>query len=140
MPCLEISIPKLDADRKREMVAELTAEFSQATHMPPELFGIRFHEYHEEEASSGGKIVDENSDRPYIHFLLYCPRFKRSVKQTLVQSFTATCTRILDNPAWWPVIHICEHPYDNVGVEGQLLSDAYEECGKAEFYYELPKD
>lgn len=41
---------------------------------------------------------------------------------------------------WKPTIHICEYPYDNVGIEGKILSDAFEECAKRSFYYELPKD
>ena len=43
-------------------------------------------------------------------------------------------------PDWVPFIHICEHPYDNVVVNGRLLTDSYEECARRSFYYDLPKD
>ena len=69
--------------------------------------------------------------------LMYIPRIDRKTKQTLVDSFTKAFTDSVGNDDWKPVIHICEHPYDNVGVEGQLLSDAYEACANAKFYYDV---
>lgn len=43
----------------------------------------------------------------------------------------------MEHPDWLPVIHLCEHPFDNVGVESEFLSDKHDECGKARFYYKL---
>ena len=39
-----------------------------------------------------------------------------------------------------PVIHIQEHPYDNVGVDGELLSDLFPELVKRKFDYPLDRD
>ena len=64
------------------------------------------------------------------------PAIDAAVKQTLTAAFTETSGQ----PDWKPVIHICEHHYDNVGVEGKLLSDACEQYAAAMFYYELPHD
>lgn len=122
MPCLEISMPVASTETRQTLSAELTKAFSEIAGYPADIFGIRFHEYEENTAASGGKLVDKRTQRPYLHFLLYCPRLKRNVKQKLVTKFTRVFTEAVGNKDWWPVIHICEHPYDNVGVEGKLLS------------------
>ena len=140
MPCLEISMPTTDRETKQVLANDLTRAFAEATDFPAEIFGIRFLEYADGEAASGGVLIDSKAERPYIHFLLYCPRITRTVKQRLVADFTCIYTKLVGKEHWWPVIHICEHPYDNVGVEGKLLSDAYEQCRDSKFYYDLPKD
>ena len=53
---------------------------------------------------------------------------------------TTAFSDCLGGPQWKPVIFIVEHPYDNVGVEGELLSDIYEQSAQREFYYHLPDD
>lgn len=139
MPCLEITMPKIESQKKAELARQLTDAFAQATKFGPEIFGIYFNEYDKSEAASGGVICDKTTDHPYLHMLIYCPRIDRETKQKLVESFTSVFTSVVGNKDWMPVIHICEHPYDNVGVNGKLLSDSYEECANTEFYYELPK-
>lgn len=139
MPCLEMSIPKLDRKTKEQLAALVTEAFASSTLFPAEIFEIRFFECSSGEAAIGGKLVDHDQ-HPYIHFVLYCPRIARKAKQKLVVSMTEAFTRATARPDWKPIIHISEHPYDNVGIEGKLLSDAYEECAKRSFYYELPKD
>ncbi|MFH2049488.1 MAG: tautomerase family protein [bacterium] len=140
MPCLEIVIPEIDQETKTKLADKLTKAFAKSTKFPTDIFGIRFIEYKPGETASGGKMWDGKIGRPYLHFLLYCPRIDRTAKQNVVKSFTKAYTESIGNSDWKPVIHICEHPYDNVGVEGELLSDTYEECAKSKFYYELLKD
>lgn len=107
MPCLELSVPRLDHKTKTELAAELTKAFCSSTGHPADIFGIRFFEYDLENAALGGSLCSSGT---------------------------------IDRADWMPTIHICEHPYDNVIVAGKLLSDAYDECAKRSFYYELPKD
>jgi hypothetical protein len=38
-----------------------------------------------------------------------------------------------------PLIHILEFPYDNIGVDGQLLTDADEELASRPYYFVLPR-
>ena len=140
MPCLEISMPTTTVEIKKILANDLTRSFAKNTNFPAEIFGIRFLEYGEGEAASGGALIESKNERPYIHFLLYCPRLKRSVKRRLVTELSSVFTKVIGMHAWWPVIHICEHPYDNIGVEGKLLSDAYDSCRDSKFYYDLPKD
>lgn len=140
MPCLEIAMPKVDANTKVQLAEKLTEAFASVTGFPAEIFGINFKEYEQGAASSGGALWNGGESRPYLHFLLYSPRLKRSVKQKLVAALSATFTDCVGRAHWLPVIHLCEHPYDNVGVEGKLLSDSYDECAKSRFYFELPDD
>ena len=140
MPCLEIGMPRIDAVLKATLAKKLTEEFSEAAGFPADIFGIRFLEYDYGQVASGGELSTAESERPYLHMLLYCPRLKRDLKQKVVATLTSTFCAVLNRPDWKPVIHICEHPYDNVGVDGSLLSDTYEQCRSAEFYYPLPED
>ncbi|MFH1374102.1 MAG: hypothetical protein ABII79_09930 [bacterium] len=137
MPCLEITMPRTDTDTRQQLATKLTETFAQNTRFEAEIFGVRFCEYDVGEAASGGKLWDGREGRPYLHFVLYCPRISRVVKQNVVKALTAVFTECLSKPDWLPIIHICEHPYDNLGVAGELASDAFEECANRNFYYEL---
>lgn len=140
MPCMELSVPKLTRNVKATLAAELTAAFCSTTGHSAEIFGIRFFEYDMENASTGGRLCDSGNSKPYLHILLYCPRLKRSAKQKLAIALSTGFSKGIGHSDWSPIIHISEHPYDNVVVNGKLLSDAYEECAKRKFYYELPQD
>lgn len=140
MPCIEFSIPKSNREVKAALAAELTEAFCGSTGHPVEIFGIRFFEYDDDSASVGGRLCEPSDTPPYLHMVVYCPRLKRSSKQKLAASLTAAVTKGTRRDDWVPIIHICEHPYDNVVVAGKLLSDAYEECASRRFYYDLPTD
>ena len=140
MPCLEISMPATEPEVKKKLIAGLTKAFDKSTTFGTAIFGICFHEYDANCAASGGKIWDGQAGRPYLHMLLYCPRVDRATKQNLVKSLTLAFTTAIGKDDWKPVIHICEHAYDNIGVEGNLLSDSFEACADSKFYYELPRE
>ena len=137
MPCLEISMPEVDRLTKEKLTGALTEVFAQSTKFGAEIFGIRFHEYQTGQSASGGNLWDGQSGRPYLHMLLYIPRINRETKQRLVERFSDAFVETIGNASWLPVIHICEHPYDNVGVEGKILSEQYEVLAKSTFYYDL---
>ncbi len=140
MPCLEISVPVLDLETKHRVAHALTEAFAATTSFGADIFGIRFFEYAPGMAAIGGRLLETGSPNPYLHFSLYCPRLKRENKQKLVAALSQAFSVAVENPQWVPIIHICEHPYDNVAVAGKLLSDTHEECAKRQFYYDLPKD
>ena len=54
MPCLEISLPKIDNQIKEKLTYELTKVFEQSTKFGADIFGIRYHEYEAGQAASGG--------------------------------------------------------------------------------------
>jgi 4-oxalocrotonate tautomerase len=139
MPCLEIYLPKIKSQVKADLAEKLTTIFAECTNHPAEIFAIFFHEYEKESVAMGGKLFS-GQGTPFLHFLLYCPRLRRQVKTQLVKEWTDAFIECTAQKDWQPVIHLCEHPFDNVGVGGQILSDAFEECAKRKFYYELPND
>lgn len=139
MPCLEITLPDTDIATRKKLASALTAALAASTRFDADIFGIRFLSYGAGEAAVGG-VLSEDSERPYVHFLLYCPRISRTTKQKLIADLTATFIAVTGRETWIPVIHISEHPYDNIGVDGRLLSDSHEECAKRAFYYDTPRD
>jgi len=140
MPCLEVTIPRMDISTKEELSTKLTEAFTAGTGFHGDIFGIHYIEYDTGNAASGGKLCDHKSERPYLHMTLYTPRLRRSVKQNVIEALTTAFADATGKPGWKPVIHITEHPYDNVGVDGKLLSDTYGECANREFYYDLSDD
>lgn len=140
MPCIELSLPKVEPKIRAALAASLTEAFCTATGHPAEIFGIRFFEYEPGEASVAGRICGDNGGPAYLHMLVYTPRLKRSTKQKLGVALMEAFRVATGRKDWAPSIHLSEHPYDNVVVDGKLLSDAFEECAKRPFYYELPKD
>lgn len=137
MPCIEISMKKTAKETKAELAKAVTDAFCGATGHPREILHVKFFEHENCDCFIGGAAVDDSS--PYIHMLVYCPRIKRTAKVAFVESVSKAFTGILKSEDS-PIVHICEHPYDNVGVGGKILTDRFEECAKRSFYYELPKD
>ncbi|MCP4583735.1 MAG: hypothetical protein GY839_19160 [candidate division Zixibacteria bacterium] len=140
MPCLELSIPRLDFETKQALNARLTEAFVDNTRFDADIFGIRYLEYDKDQTSSGGKKWSGGDEKPYIHFVFYGPRLTHNEKQKLVKAFTESYTDCIGKSNWQPVIYIIELPYDNIGVKGSLLSKADKERAKTDFYYKLPKD
>ena len=139
MPCLEISLPKSDIEIKERLIALLTDIGVDVAGFGRDVFRIRFHEYGVGEGGMAGKLWD-GLNNPYLHFLLYCPRLKRSVKKRLIEQMSAAFVQVMGKPDWFPVFHICEHPYDNIGASGKPLVEKYPELAGRQFYFELPKD
>lgn len=139
MPCLEITLPKISSEIRAQLCSELTDIVQEVAGVEREIFRIFFREYAPGEAGVAGKLWNGTEEIPPIHFVLYCPRLKRSIKQKLVEGFMREFARIMCQPAWIPVVHICEHPYDNIGGSGTWLAGRKELQGRP-FYYELPKD
>ena len=138
MPCLEISVPKLNVETKKQLAQKLTDVFVTCTNMSADIFGIRFNEYEIGETASGGILWDGTGDKkPYHHFVYYCGRMKRKEKQALISSFSQAYTGCIGKPEWNPVIFICELPFDNIGVEGKLLSEFDEKLADRKFYYDM---
>lgn len=139
MPCIEVTLPAQSAATRAALASALTESFCAATGHDPTIVGVLFHQYAEGAASVGGRLWD-GAGVPFLHVVVLCPRLRRSAKQVVVQAMTEAFSQAVGRPEWRPVLHLAEHPYDNVGVDGQLLSDRYEACAKRRFYYELPRE
>lgn len=140
MPCLEVTLPAISRATREALAARLTEAFCAATGHAAEVFGIRFSEYAAGEAALGGRLVDASARAPYVHAVLFCPRLTRAAKQRLATGLTEAFVTATGNAEWKPTVHLSEHPYDNIIVDGRLLSDAYAECAARAFYFELPRD
>jgi 4-oxalocrotonate tautomerase len=135
MPCIEVTMPRTDAAARERLARALTHAFACAIGFDEDILGVHFREYGPGEAAVGGRLWS-GEGRPYLHLVVS----SRSQKQRAVADLTAAFAECVGRPDWKPVIHLAEHPYDNVGVEGKLLTDAYEECARRTFYYDLPRD
>ncbi len=125
MPCLEISIPKLDADKKELLAAKLTKVMADILQRSKEIFGIRFFEYDIGEASNAGKLWDGKNGKPYHHFILYIGHKEPDIKKKLISALTETYIEVIGETDWRPIIFINEFPFENMGVEGTPLSERY---------------
>jgi len=123
MPCLEISVPKLDHNKREILAAKLTKVMADVTQLPTEIFGIRFLEYDVGETSNEGKLWDGKTGKPYHHFKLYIGPLKVEIKKKLIAVLTDTYIETIGNRNWKPVIFIIETLFENIGVEGKPLSE-----------------
>ena len=139
MPFLEVTIPRMDEATRRQLAEKLNLEFIDATGFEDEVLHILFKEYDPAEIAIAGKLWDGNQERPYAQFLLYCPRLRHDVKRAVAAALTNTFTQCISDPNWTPAIYILEFPYDNIAVNGYLLTDTDEELADRPFYYMLPR-
>jgi phenylpyruvate tautomerase PptA (4-oxalocrotonate tautomerase family) len=136
MPSIAINLPQTDRRTRAALAEALTKAFSSATGFEPEILDVFFHEYSAGQAAHGGALVEDLGRGGPVHVLICCPRIARGKKQAVAQNLTSA----LRAATGWdvdPVVHISEHPYDNVVVNGKLLSDAFEECRRIPFYYPM---
>ena len=71
------------------------------------------------------------------HIEISCPRLTRAAKARVVAGVTEAYCEATGHGADIVVVHVNEHPYDNVGVGGRLLSDAYPELRERPWYHAL---
>jgi 4-oxalocrotonate tautomerase len=74
------------------------------------------------------------------HIVVYCPRLGREKKAACVAALTEAFEKSTGFEAELLTIHIEEHSYDNVGVGGKLLTDAYPELAERERQLQARKD
>jgi hypothetical protein len=68
------------------------------------------------------------------HLVIYCPRLRFDVKRSLASGLT----NALSEYGIKALIHIFEFPYENIAVDGTLLTDADDELASRPFYYVIP--
>ncbi|SFU16711.1 4-oxalocrotonate tautomerase [Pseudovibrio denitrificans] len=66
------------------------------------------------------------------HIVVYSPRLTREKKVACVAALTKAFEESTGLGADLLTIHIEEHSYDNIGVGGKLLTDAYPEIAERE--------
>jgi len=134
MPHIEVTMPQTDLRVRESLAKGLTSAFAEATGLEADILRVRFSTYGPGEISSGGKLISDLEAGGPVHIILYTPRLTREKKRLAGESLS----RVIREVTGWdedPVIHIDEHPYDNVVVGGKLLTDSIQELKKARFYY-----
>ena len=132
MPWMEVTIPKTDRQKIEQLLAKLNQEFIDGTGFEDEILYVRFSEFETGTAGASGQISQEPN---FAHVVLYTPRLRFDIKRSVI----AGLTRAFEIVSAKPLIHILEFPYDNIGVEGQLLTDADDELASRPYYYVLPR-
>jgi phenylpyruvate tautomerase PptA (4-oxalocrotonate tautomerase family) len=123
MPCLEISIPKLDINIKKALTEKLTQALAESFELPKEFFGIRYFEFGPGESANEGILWDGNNVKPYHHFVLHIGAIDNIKKKKAIAALTSAYIQTVNHPDWTPVIFINEITYDNIGVEGRPLAE-----------------
>jgi phenylpyruvate tautomerase PptA (4-oxalocrotonate tautomerase family) len=131
MPWMEVTIQKTDSALKQQLIAKLNQEFIDATGFEDEVLYVRFSEFESGDTGASGQTGGSG----YAHIILYCPRMRFDVKRSVVAGLTGALEMIQAKP----LIHILEFPYENIGSDGRLLTDADEELASRPFYYVLPR-
>jgi phenylpyruvate tautomerase PptA (4-oxalocrotonate tautomerase family) len=135
VPSIDIALPPTTPEVRGRLARDLTKAFCGATGFEPALLDIFFHHYEFGHASRNGELIHGGGELA-VHIHIACPRISRLAKQAIATEVTGAF-RSATGWQTFPVIHITEHPYDNVVVDGQLLSDAFEACRRRRFYYPL---
>ena len=138
MPCLEVTLPRTSPEVKRAIITNLTDAAVDAG-LEREIFRVAIREYDPGDAGLAG-IPWDGEGMPVLHLVLYCPRQPRSRKKALIENLSRAFTKTIGREDWWPVIHILEYPYDNLGIHGKVSGEAYPELKGRKFYYDLPED
>jgi 4-oxalocrotonate tautomerase family enzyme len=81
---------------------------------------------------AGCSRAQPENGRAMPHIVVYCPRLSRDRKAACVAALTDAFEKSTGLSAEHLVIHIEEHSYDNVGVGGRLLTDAFPELAERE--------
>jgi len=123
---MEVVLPAVAQIPREQLLARIQREFVDATGFEDEKLYVRFSEYGQDD------LIE--SDARIAHVVLYCPRLRFDVKRSLASGLTAA---FADHEIK-PLIHIFEFPYENIAVDGTLLTDADDELASRPFYYVIP--
>lgn len=135
MPFLEIRMPTMARSKTESLAARINQEFIDATGFEDEILRIQFMTYDPDTLATSGQLAGANS---FVHMILYSPRLRFDVKRSIVSGLTQAFREASGDQNFHVMIHIHEFPYDNIGLDGQLLTDTDDELASRPFYYVLP--
>jgi phenylpyruvate tautomerase PptA (4-oxalocrotonate tautomerase family) len=138
MPLLDVTLPRATPAVKRALISNLT-DAAVAAGLERDIFRVVIREYDPGDAGTAGKRWDGDG-LPVLHLVLYCPRQPLSRKKSLIENLSRAFMETVGRDDWWPIIHILEYPYDNLGIHGQISWEAHPELKSRKFYFDLPED
>ena len=131
MPWMDVTMPGTDQAVKNQLLSRLNQEFIDATGFENETLYVRFSQFDPGDLGESGKPCGSK----VANVVLYCPRLRFDVKRSLAAALTGA----FEGTGTKPFIHIVEFPYENIAVEGRLLTDTDEELASRPFYYVIPR-
>ena len=123
---IDVVIPVVVQIPRDKLFAKIKNEFVDATGFEDEKLYVRFSEFSANDLSESGDRV--------AHVVIYCPRLRFDVKRSIASGLT----NAFAEHEIKPLIHIFECPYENIAVDGTLLTDADDELASRPFYYVIP--
>ena len=139
MPFLDVTLPKTSAETKRKLITGLTDAAVEAG-FEREIFRVCVREYEVGDAGRAGVPWDGGSGIPPLHLVLYTPRLPVRMKKAAIEKLSRAFLEVLAKPDWWPIVHILEYSYDNLGIHGQIAWEAHPALKNQKFYDNLPAD
>jgi phenylpyruvate tautomerase PptA (4-oxalocrotonate tautomerase family) len=139
MPFLDVTLPRTSAETKRKLIARLTDAAVEAG-FEREIFRVCIREYQIGDAGRAGVPWDGGAESPPLHLVLYTPRLPVRMKKAAIEKFSRAFLEVLAKPEWWPIVHILEYSYDNLGIQGRIAWEAHPELKNQKFYNNLPDD
>jgi hypothetical protein len=130
MPWMEVTIPKTDQGARERLHLRLSQEFIDATGFEDETLFVRFSDFDQGDLWESGNPSGNKAG----HVVLYCPRLRFDVKRSLAVGLTSA----FEGFGFKPLIHIVEFPYENIAMDGRLLTDSDDELASRPFYYVIP--
>ncbi len=137
MPFIEIVIPAFSPAQREAFAGEITDAFSRIAGFPKDILAVYMNYYQigGDKITVAGKYIPLFSDKAYLHIAVFSPRLKKAAKREVIAEFTSIAERVFEGKCASPVIHLNEHAYDNIGVNGKMLSELYPELAERTFYY-----
>jgi phenylpyruvate tautomerase PptA (4-oxalocrotonate tautomerase family) len=136
MPFIHVITGGIDPGQREILATRMNQEFIDATGFEDEILTLGFSEI--DSFAVRGQVIDKPSDVHFAILVFYGPRLRFDVKRNLVAALTRIFQELTGDTNWQIEIYIQEFPYDNIGTNGQLLTDADEELASRPFYYVLP--
>jgi phenylpyruvate tautomerase PptA (4-oxalocrotonate tautomerase family) len=135
MPFLEIRMLEMDRTKIELLAKRMNQDFIDATGFEDEILRIQFVPYDRNTLAIRGEF---GSEPEFVHMILFSPRLRFDVKRGLVSALTQAFREVSGKADSNVMIHLHEFPYDNIGVDGQLLTDMDDELASRPYYYVLP--
>ena len=139
MPFLDVTLPRTSSEIKRTLIARLT-DAAESAGFEREIFRVCIREYEIGNAGRAGVPWDGQSEIPPLHLVLYTPRLPLRMKKAAIEKLSKAFIDALARPEWYPIVHILEYSYDNLGIHGQIAWEAHPELKDRKFYNDLPDD
>ncbi|RPH96127.1 hypothetical protein EHM69_02405 [candidate division KSB1 bacterium] len=133
MPFLDVTLPRTSAEIKKQLIAKLTDAAIEAG-FEREIFRVCIREYEIGDAGRAGVPWDGTNGPPPLHLVLYTPRLPVRMKKAAIEKLSRAFETATSQPGCYPIVHILEYSYDNLGIHGKISWEEHPELKERKFY------